>query len=75
MKTSFMKLFYTDDYPQASLSVIALFSVLAVLIDCWSRRWVILPRNSSIKIVILRCFRSRLRELRKSSLSQRRLRF
>eukprot|EP00927_Polykrikos_kofoidii_P007718 TRINITY_DN13164_c0_g1_i1.p1 TRINITY_DN13164_c0_g1~~TRINITY_DN13164_c0_g1_i1.p1 ORF type:complete len:686 (-),score=72.41 TRINITY_DN13164_c0_g1_i1:166-2223(-) len=37
LKTSFMKPFYTDDYPQASLSVIALFTVIAPLIGVvWS---------------------------------------
>merc|ERR1740123_1990957 len=34
MKRGFMTPFYTDDYPQASLTVIALFKVIAVLVDC-----------------------------------------
>mmetsp|Transcript_107273 Transcript_107273/g.218898 ORF Transcript_107273/g.218898 Transcript_107273/m.218898 type:complete len:744 (+) Transcript_107273:143-2374(+) len=36
MKGSYMKLFYVDDYPQASLGYIALFAVLGVLIDAFS---------------------------------------
>lgn len=35
-KRTYMKLFYVDDYPKASLGYIALFSVLAVLVDAFS---------------------------------------
>jgi len=36
MKVGYMKKFYTDDYPQASLGIIAFSSVLSVLIDAFT---------------------------------------
>ena len=35
-KTSYMKLYYTDDYPAANLGMIAFFAVLGVLIDAFT---------------------------------------
>lgn len=35
LKIGYMKKFYTDDYPQASLGIIAFASVLSVLVDAF----------------------------------------
>merc|ERR1712023_381843 len=36
MQVSFLKIFYTDDYPKASLGLIAFFGVLGVLLDAFT---------------------------------------